>query len=90
MVLISCIYHAYIVNRAAIPQEAYFIKKPIFFGPCTKDGPSPPVVGDESLKAFAKGPVTRCEYETGHWAILTHYEQLGKDLSAWLKGLPGA
>ena len=75
---------------AEIPQEAYFINKPVFFGACTKDGPAPPVVGDHSLATFAKASVTRHEYDTGHWVILTHYTQLGKDLSSWLKTLSAA
>ncbi|VDC04350.1 unnamed protein product [Peniophora sp. CBMAI 1063] len=74
-------------KAAMIPQEAYYLTKPTFFAACVKDGPNPPVVGDETLKQYAKGPVTRCEYDTGHWVVLTHYEQLGKDLSAWLKTL---
>ena len=47
----------------------------------------PPEVGDESLKVFAKGPVTRHVYDTGHWVILAHYQKLGKNLSEWLKSL---
>ena len=74
---------------AAIPQDAYLINKPVFFGACTQDAPSPPVVGDQGL-LFAKGPVTRREYNTGHWVILTHYEQLGNHLSEWLEGLSKA
>ncbi|KZV66033.1 alpha/beta-hydrolase [Peniophora sp. CONT] len=72
-------------KAAAVPSDAYYLRKPVFFAACTKDAPSPPVVGDGNLRAYARGSVTRREYDTGHWVILTHYEQLGEDLSAWLK-----
>ncbi|KZV66037.1 alpha/beta-hydrolase [Peniophora sp. CONT] len=81
--------HAQSDNKT-IPQEAYSISKSIFWAGCRLDGPMPPEVGDESLKMFATGSITRHIYDTGHWVILTHYEKLGQDLLAWLKKLPEA
>jgi hypothetical protein len=81
-------YYAHRTFSLEIPQPAYIVTKPVFFGACTLDAPCPPVLGDMALKALVKGPVTRHEYETGHWVLLTHYEALGKDLLEWLAGLP--
>ncbi|KAI0037025.1 alpha/beta-hydrolase [Vararia minispora EC-137] len=77
-------------DDAAVPLERYPLTKPVFFGACTHDAPSPPVLGDMTLQMLAKGPVTRHEYATGHWVMLTHYEALGTDLLAWLGGFDGA
>ncbi|KAI0037021.1 alpha/beta-hydrolase [Vararia minispora EC-137] len=70
-----------------IPPERYLITKPVFYGECTYDSPTPPKFGEAAFQACGKGPMTRGSYPAGHWAMLTHHDEIGKDLVGWLAGL---
>ena len=73
--------------HVGIPLENYDLTKPVFLGVCKYDAPCPPKWADAMIQPFIKAPLTRKEYDSAHWVILTHSEVLSKDLLDWLAGL---
>ncbi|KAI0320410.1 alpha/beta-hydrolase [Amylostereum chailletii] len=69
-----------------IPQEAYFIRQPVFFAACLQEAVAPPALGMLSLNTLAKGPLTVKEFDSGHWVIISHATETCEALLEWLQG----
>ncbi|KAI0791407.1 epoxide hydrolase [Abortiporus biennis] len=61
---------------------------PIFFGAARYDKICLPSIGIELLEsdAFKHHQVTIKEYDGDHWLILSHADQINRDLEAWILG----
>ncbi|KII93214.1 hypothetical protein PLICRDRAFT_101285 [Plicaturopsis crispa FD-325 SS-3] len=69
-----------------IPQENYHPKVPVFFGAAAKDYICVDWVGKENTVKQCKGPNTIKEYDSDHWLVLSHAEELSRDLLSWIEG----
>ncbi|KAI0266439.1 alpha/beta-hydrolase [Gloeopeniophorella convolvens] len=58
--------------------------KPVLFIGCLKDDVCIPTMQKERLKEWAKGPLTIRDYNADHWVILSHGDELSRDLLSWI------
>ena len=68
-----------------IPLSSYGFQQPAFFGAALKDMIALPVFGKATVQAAAKGPVTIREFDGDHWIVLSHADEINRELSAWLE-----
>ncbi|ETW76562.1 Esterase/Lipase [Heterobasidion irregulare TC 32-1] len=68
-----------------IPLSSYGFQQPAFFGAALKDMIALPVIGKATVQAAAKGPVTIREFDGDHWIVLSHADEINRELSAWLE-----
>ncbi|TFY71296.1 hypothetical protein EVG20_g1710 [Dentipellis fragilis] len=71
-------------DDASVPESAYEITKPIFFAAANKDFVALPQIGDFVLQKYAKGSVTRREFDSDHWIMMSHSPELNKAFDEWL------
>ncbi|KAA1470809.1 alpha/beta-hydrolase [Dentipellis sp. KUC8613] len=71
-------------DDALVPASAYEITKPVFFAAANKDFVALPQIGDFVLQKYAKGPLTRREFDADHWIMMSHSPELNKALDEWL------
>jgi soluble epoxide hydrolase/lipid-phosphate phosphatase len=68
-----------------IPESSYAINKPVFFGAgkrdyiCVVDGQV------ATAKKFCPDLVVK-EYDSDHWVIWSHAEEVNRDLLQWVEG----
>ncbi|KII93233.1 hypothetical protein PLICRDRAFT_171017 [Plicaturopsis crispa FD-325 SS-3] len=70
-----------------IPLDNYNPTAPVFFGAATKDHICLAAGGKAEIAKTCKGATTIKEYDADHWLILSHGEQISKDLLTWVEGL---
>ncbi|KAK7694220.1 hypothetical protein QCA50_001400 [Cerrena zonata] len=75
-------------DERTIPKELYYppTSSPIFFAATDKDFICLPSVQKAQLlnDNFKNHDVTIVDYDSSHWVLLSHAEELGKDLDKWL------
>lgn len=67
-----------------IPAERYDLQQPVFFGGCSRDYICKPAMGQGSLAKHAKN-ATYKEFDADHWVILSHADEVNKELLAWIQ-----
>ena len=68
-----------------VPLSSYGFQQPAFFGAALKDMLALPVFGKATVQAAAKGPLTIREFDGDHWIVLSHADEINRELSAWLE-----
>ncbi|KAK7676757.1 hypothetical protein QCA50_005212 [Cerrena zonata] len=75
-------------DELTIPKERYLppTSSPIFFAASLRDyiGLAAMQKGNLTSPKFKDHNVTIHEYDADHWILLSHAEEVGKDLDAWL------
>ncbi|KAL4244179.1 AB hydrolase superfamily protein [Abortiporus biennis] len=78
-------------DDAKVPKSDYYppASSPIFFGAARYDRICLPSIGVDLFEsdAFKDHNVTVKEYDGDHWLILSHADQINRDLEAWITGL---
>ncbi|EKM56413.1 uncharacterized protein PHACADRAFT_118086 [Phanerochaete carnosa HHB-10118-sp] len=73
-----------------IPSERKFppARAPIYFGATKNDEVCAPIIGYTVFahEAFSKHSVTMKEYDSDHWLILSHADEIVDDLEEWIEG----
>ena len=72
---------------AVIPKANYAISQPVFFGGCKLDYVCRPELAKPALDAYAKD-VTYREFDGDHWTLLSHPDDVNRELLAWIENLP--
>ena len=76
-------------SSSDIPPERAFPPKdaPVFFGAANKDYICLPAIGYGIFNgdSFKDHKVTIKEYDADHWLILSHAQQLTRDLEEWIE-----
>jgi len=67
-----------------IVKDNYDVKQPVLFVACTKDFIGVPAMGYHTLSTHAKNVTTK-ELDAGHWAPLSHPNEVNKELLAWIQ-----
>ena len=77
------------MGHAEIPAERAHppTTAPVFFAVATHDYICTPVLGygEMGRPGFAQHKMTMKEYDADHWFILSHPEELSRDLLAWME-----
>ncbi|KAL5500922.1 hypothetical protein ACEPAH_9309 [Sanghuangporus vaninii] len=86
-----CWYKATVFNlnaadEADIPQDAFFVKQPVFFGATLRDPTSIPAEYIGIIKALCPNHTIR-SFETGHWVLHERPTEVNEELKNWLDGL---
>jgi soluble epoxide hydrolase/lipid-phosphate phosphatase len=71
---------------AEIPQAAYAVAQPVFFGAAERDYVCTAKSGEMSVGHFCKRATVK-HYDGDHWIILSHADEIARDLIAWVEGL---
>ncbi|KZP20544.1 hypothetical protein FIBSPDRAFT_742201, partial [Athelia psychrophila] len=67
-----------------IPQDRYAISQPVFFGGCKLDYICLPALAKPALDAYTKNWTYR-EFDGDHWTILSHPEDVNRELLSWIE-----
>ncbi|KAF7979933.1 hypothetical protein HWV62_40354 [Athelia sp. TMB] len=67
-----------------IPVENYDIKQPVLFIACSKDSIGVPAMGYHTFATYAKS-LTTTELDAGHWAGLSHPDEVNRALLSWIQ-----
>jgi len=71
-------------EEKSIPLDKYDIHQPIFFAGCAKDYICLPEMMLARLAKHCKD-VTYKEFDSDHWLMLSHADELNKELLAWIE-----
>ncbi|THH32678.1 hypothetical protein EUX98_g1521 [Antrodiella citrinella] len=78
-------------DEATVPLDRYLppTSTPLFFGAALHDVICQPQIGKFvfGLEQFKNHNITIKEFEGDHWLILSHGEELARELDAWVEGI---
>ena len=75
---------AWLTILLVIPADRYDLHQPLFYGACKRDCICLPVVGQTALSKHGKD-VTYKEFDADHWVMLSHADEVNKELQAWIE-----
>ncbi|KAF7969817.1 hypothetical protein HWV62_25942 [Athelia sp. TMB] len=78
--------HLAVPPYAVIPKENYAISQPVFFGGCKLDYVCRPELAKPALDAYVND-VTYREFDGDHWTLLSHPDDVNRELLAWIEKL---
>ncbi|KAF7982643.1 hypothetical protein HWV62_27081 [Athelia sp. TMB] len=70
-----------------VPKANYAISQPVFFWGCKLDYVCRPELAKPALNAYAKD-LTYREFDGDHWTLLSHPDDVNRELLAWMEKLP--
>jgi soluble epoxide hydrolase/lipid-phosphate phosphatase len=75
------------VPNIDIAPEAYVLHQPTFWATTPLDVVGIVATQKPRFEQFCKNATVKEYSDAGHWVLLSHGEQLAKDLQAWVEGL---
>ena len=73
-----------LLRLLVIPEDRYDIHQPVFFAGCTRDYVCLSGPGLAGTSKHAKD-ITYKEFDADHWVLLSHADEVNKELLAWIE-----